>query len=583
MLAEEFENIKAKSDIQNGLRAVDNSYTTSYTYDTNSNLLSATDAFGKTTDYVYDTMNRISKVNFEGLIFNYTYDPTSNNIKSITYPNGIKSDFNYDILNRITEYTASNGGSKYIDESFKFDNNSNITEKITDGNKETYGYDSFGRLISILDSVSGQNVAMEYDIRSNITKETALNPLESSYKVGTYTWNSLGFATSFEDEKGVKYSYNYTSKGLRTQKITENSYVNYFYTKGGILNAQEVDGMKMSYINGHQTLAKVQDGKIYYYIYNSHGDVIKLVDKNGTVVNEYSYDVWGITKTIKSETYNDLRYTGQIYDEESGNYYLRARYYNPQIKRFISRDGYEGTLDNPISQNRYIYCLNSPLIYSDPSGNDAEDIGRHLDGKEINLSIHDFLDTIGMADMGVPGSPADLADVVNALLYLIEGDEENMYLSFLAVVNDGVTLAKHADEISDAYKQAVNAVQGMSNLNPNKIRFSQSSVNGSQEIIESMAKNGWVGDPIDVVKMADGGLTTIDNTRVVAARAAGIDVQAVVHNADDLLPESLIERFTTKQGVPTTWGEAIELRIGKQNSGFRINNPYGSFEMEKIK
>ncbi len=98
-----------------------------------------------------------------------------------------------------------------------------------------------------------------------------------------------------------------------------------------------------------------------------------------------------------------------------------------------------------------------------------------------------------------------------------------------------------------------------------------------------MAKNGWVGDPIDVVKMADGGLTTIDNTRVVAARTAGIDVQAVVHNADDLLPESLIERFTTKQGVPTTWGEAIELRIGKQNSGFRINNPYGSFEMEKIK
>ena len=87
----------------------------------------------------------------------------------------------------------------------------------------------------------------------------------------------------------------------------------------------------------------------------------------------------------------------------------------------------------------------------------------------------------------------------------------------------------------------------------------------------------------DVVKMADDGLTTIDNTRVVAARAAGIDVQTVVHNTDDLLSESLIKRFTTKNGVPTTWGEAIELRIGKQNSCFRTNNPYGSFEMEKIK
>lgn len=98
-----------------------------------------------------------------------------------------------------------------------------------------------------------------------------------------------------------------------------------------------------------------------------------------------------------------------------------------------------------------------------------------------------------------------------------------------------------------------------------------------------MDKNDCEGDPIDVVRMSDGGLTTIDNTRVVAARAAGIDVQAVVRNADDLLPEHLIERFTTKKGVPTTWGEAIELRIGKQNSGFRTNNPYGSFEMEKIK
>ncbi|MEC1179506.1 hypothetical protein P9B03_13490 [Metasolibacillus meyeri] len=125
--------------------------------------------------------------------------------------------------------------------------------------------------------------------------------------------------------------------------------------------------------------------------------------------------------------------------------------------------------------------------------------------------------------------------------------------------------------------------KGTVKLNPNEIRFSQNSVNGSQEITESMNNNGWVGDPIDVVRMSDGGLTTIDNTRVVVARAAGFDVQAVVRNADDLLPEHLIERFTTKKGVPTTWGEAIEMRIGKQSSGFKTNNPYGSFEMEKIK
>lgn len=125
--------------------------------------------------------------------------------------------------------------------------------------------------------------------------------------------------------------------------------------------------------------------------------------------------------------------------------------------------------------------------------------------------------------------------------------------------------------------------EGAIKLDPTDIRYSQTSVNGSQDIIESMMKNGWDGDPIDVVRMSDGGLTTIDNTRVVAAREVGIDVQAVIHNYDDLLPTELVERFTTKKGVPTTWGEALELRIGHQNSGFRNNYPFGAPEMEKIK
>lgn len=119
-------------------------------------------------------------------------------------------------------------------------------------------------------------------------------------------------------------------------------------------------------------------------------------------------------------------------------------------------------------------------------------------------------------------------------------------------------------------------------VNANEIRFSQSSVNGADEIISSMKANGWKGDPIDVVKMSDGKLTTIDNTRVVAAREAGIDAQAIIHDANELLPESLIDRFTTKKGVPKTWGEAIELRIGKQKASFRNNNPFGADAMERI-
>jgi hypothetical protein len=91
-----------------------------------------------------------------------------------------------------------------------------------------------------------------------------------------------------------------------------------------------------------------------------------------------------------------------------------------------------------------------------------------------------------------------------------------------------------------------------------------------------MKQNGWKGDPIDVVRMPDGKLTTIDNTRVLSARYAEIDVKANVYNHTDLLPEDLIQRFTTKKGVPQTWGDAINLRIGKQSSAYRKLYPSGS-------
>ena len=117
----------------------------------------------------------------------------------------------------------------------------------------------------------------------------------------------------------------------------------------------------------------------------------------------------------------------------------------------------------------------------------------------------------------------------------------------------------------------------------NEIRYSQSSVNGSNDIIQSMRESGWKGEPIDVVEMPDGIYTTIDNTRVASAREAGVNVKANVHGYNDPLPSEYIERFTTKKGVPKTWGEAIELRVGKQKASFRNGNPYGKFDMETIK
>ncbi|MDI6676463.1 hypothetical protein QMA02_11375 [Bacillus wiedmannii] len=70
---------------------------------------------------------------------------------------------------------------------------------------------------------------------------------------------------------------------------------------------------------------------------------------------------------------------------------------------------------------------------------------------------------------------------------------------------------------------------------------------------------------------------------IAAAREVRIKVQATIRNYKDPLPTNLIDRFTTKKGVPKTWGEALDLRVLKQKTSFRNNNPMGSFELEKMK
>lgn len=117
-----------------------------------------------------------------------------------------------------------------------------------------------------------------------------------------------------------------------------------------------------------------------------------------------------------------------------------------------------------------------------------------------------------------------------------------------------------------------------STVSASQIRFSQRSVNdGVAEIEASMRANGWAGDAIDVVRMRDGGLTSVDNRRVLAAKNAGIDVQALIHGFDDMIPEGQAARFVSRKGVvPETWGEAILNRIGNQGAGYRNAWPNGS-------
>jgi len=108
--------------------------------------------------------------------------------------------------------------------------------------------------------------------------------------------------------------------------------------------------------------------KAGYYFYNGHGDVVAVKDSSGNTLNTYEYDIWG-NLTSKTEAMpQPFRYAGEPQDEESGLIYLRARYYDPTVARFITEDSYQGQIDNPLSLNLYTYVENNPLTRWDPSG-----------------------------------------------------------------------------------------------------------------------------------------------------------------------------------------------------------------------
>ena len=111
----------------------------------------------------------------------------------------------------------------------------------------------------------------------------------------------------------------------------------------------------------------------YYYVLNTHGEIIQLVHPYGDIVAEYQYDAWGniLSASGSRAEINPLRYRGYYYDSETGFYYVSSRYYDPEIGRFLSPDSTDILTASPLvhtDKNLYAYCDNNPVVRADGSG-----------------------------------------------------------------------------------------------------------------------------------------------------------------------------------------------------------------------
>ena len=397
-------------------------HSTAFVYDDNENRIARLNYDGSENDqvvYTYDDLGRIIsravKINGQSNTTTYTYVPGGYGQFSTT-----------GLIQTITQ----NG----VTLTYTYDNNGNITS-VSNGTKTTgYVYDAIGQLIRVNDQTdttagtNGTTWVFTYDLGGNIltkkayvyTTGTVGTAVQShSYTYGssdwkdkltaydgvtiqsdgignpttdgtwTYTWQH-GRQLKQMSKTGETVTFEYNEDGLRTKKTSTSKGVTEYTLHGKNIVHLTRENQSLHFFydgQGKPSIAEWNNGTTttkYAYVYNLQGDVIALINSAGTKVVEYTYDAWGKPTSLTGVddlettlgTLNPFRYRGYVYDDETGLYYLRSRYYNAHIGRFIIPDSINEILSIHSLQPKFIYCYNNPIKFLD------------LDGQEATLNIY---------------------------------------------------------------------------------------------------------------------------------------------------------------------------------------------------
>lgn len=331
----------------------DSAYSTAYQYvaPDNTDGITTTPLVGSITQngqnfsYTYDNVGNISSVTRNGLTTTYVYD----NLGQLTRVNDPHA-------NKSTVYTYDRGGNMTSYSEYAYTTGTLGTAAQTVG--YVYGDANWKDKVT---SIGGK--AITYDAIGN--------PL--TYDGWTFTWKAGRMLASMV-KTGTNAQFTYDHNGLRIRKVVNGVTTNYTLNGKNIVHMTQGSNDLHFFYDAQNKPAMVRfNGTDYFYVYNLQGDVVAMIDANGTQVVEYHYDAWGnpVAKTGTMAdtlgTVNPFRYRGYMYDEETGLYYLRSRYYNPVWKRFINGDStisYGGLL----GENVFEYCANSPQNYIDENG-----------------------------------------------------------------------------------------------------------------------------------------------------------------------------------------------------------------------
>ncbi len=348
----------------------DVSGTTKYEYDERLNALKKKILpNGTSSEFIYNAARRISNVihkNKEGELieeYRYEYDPDGNRVKieRITSLEQSSSSYVYDKLNRIINVKYSND---YF-ESYTYDELGNRLSKITPNGTINYEYDVENRLIKAGDT------RFDYDRAGNLIKKI------SPEKTAEYIYDADNLLTSYIDNSN-RIEFEYDGDGNRTAKIVNGVRTEYINDLSSPITQVLLKRMQkrffneeklIRYVYGSSKISQSCNGETQFYLYDSLGrNVCVLINFSGEMLNNYEYDSFGNVLLENRGIKNVYKYCGEQFDEETGLIYLRNRYYDPEIGRFISKDKNFGNLYNPQTLNSYNYVENNPINFVDPLG-----------------------------------------------------------------------------------------------------------------------------------------------------------------------------------------------------------------------
>ena len=292
----------------------------------------------------------------------YTYD-NNGNITAIRNGPGTEyyAKYTYDGLNQLTREDNAVLGKSWV---FAYDTAGNILSK------KEYAYTT-GTLGAVLDTKTYTYAATGWKDRltsfngESIAYDALGNP--TTYRGHALTWGRIRQLESYRIDSNTLLTFAYDAKNNRIRK---NSTI-YEYEGNKLLRESNTNCTIFYYYDNEGVIGCKIDNSSYYYEKNKQGDVTAIYDTDGNLKAQYVYDAWGnhtITVNVDGiATLNPFRYRGYYYDTETNLYYLKNRYYDSQIGRFISADNIIDTR-HVLGYNSFTYCGNSPVMCVDVTG-----------------------------------------------------------------------------------------------------------------------------------------------------------------------------------------------------------------------